>query len=113
MVSCFPLIVTPIASRNARILSLVDDSKTFIAGPILAWWHLSSCRRMSCRHTGKSLKLDRRLYFYLFALTAAAMLIHGYHPGIEDAEIYTPGIKHLLNPNLYPFGAEFFLNHAR
>jgi hypothetical protein len=31
----------------------------------------------------------------------------------EDAEIYIPGVKKLLNPALYPFGSEFFLHHAR
>src|SRR5262245_24869427 len=54
-----------------------------------------------------------RPYLYLILFTAGALFIHGYHPGIEDAEIYGPGIKKLLNPDLYPFGAEFFLNHAR
>jgi uncharacterized protein DUF6798 len=54
-----------------------------------------------------------RSYLYLALFTAGALLVHGYHPGIEDAEIYGPGIKKLLNPELYPFGAEFFLNHAR
>jgi len=54
-----------------------------------------------------------RPYFYLFLLTVGALFVHGYHPGVEDAEIYGPGIKKLLNPGLYPFGAEFFLNHAR
>src|SRR5438445_10982615 len=52
-------------------------------------------------------------YIYLALLTAGVLLVHGYHPGIEDAEIYIPGIKRILNPSLYPFGAEFFLNHAR
>src|SRR3989475_9429722 len=52
-------------------------------------------------------------YIYLALLTAGVLLVHGYHPGIEDAEIYVPGIKRILDPSLYPFGAEFFLNHAR
>src|SRR2546426_4165730 len=52
-------------------------------------------------------------YIYLALLTAGVLLMHGYHPGIEDAEIYVPGIKRILDPSLYPFGAEFFLNHAR
>ncbi len=54
-----------------------------------------------------------RPIFYLLIITAGAFLVHGYHPGAEDAEIYIPGIKKLLNPQLYPFGAEFFLNHAQ
>ena len=56
---------------------------------------------------------NRRAYLYLIVLTFGALLVHGYHPGIEDAEIYLPSIKKLLHPNLYPFGAEFFLDHAR
>src|SRR5215813_10801547 len=54
-----------------------------------------------------------RPYVYLILLTIGALFVHGYHPGVEDAEIYGPGIKKLLNPSLYPFGSEFFLNHAR
>lgn len=49
----------------------------------------------------------------LFFLTAAAVLVHGYHPFVEDAEIYVPGIKKLLNPGLYPFNDGFFASHAR
>jgi hypothetical protein len=49
----------------------------------------------------------------VFLLTAAAVFVHGYHPFIEDAEIYVPGIKKLLNPALYPFNDGFFASHAR
>lgn len=42
-------------------------------------------------------------------LTIAALFVHGYHPFAEDAEIYVPAIKKLLDPSLYPTGAEFFL----
>jgi hypothetical protein len=59
------------------------------------------------------LSSNLRPYAYLILLTIGALFVHGYHPGIEDAEIYGPGIKKLLNPSLYPFGSEFFLNHAR
>lgn len=48
----------------------------------------------------------------LFLLTAAAFLIHGYHPGAEDAEIYVPQVRKLLHPGLYPFGSELFESHA-
>jgi hypothetical protein len=48
----------------------------------------------------------------LFFLTAAAFLVHGYHPFVEDAEIYVPGIKQLLNPALYPYNTGFFASHA-
>jgi len=48
----------------------------------------------------------------LGGLTAAALLIHGYHLGVEDAEIYIPTVKKLLNPALYPYANEFFLSHG-
>ncbi len=46
------------------------------------------------------------------ALTAAALVIHGYHLGVEDAEIYIPTAKKLLHPALYPYANEFFLSHG-
>ena len=48
----------------------------------------------------------------LCLLTTAAVLVHGYHPFVEDAEIYVPGIKKLLNPELYPSNQGFFASHA-
>jgi len=44
--------------------------------------------------------------------TVAAFAIHGHHPAVEDAAIYNPGILKILNPSLFPFGAEFFETHA-
>ena len=29
----------------------------------------------------------------LLALSAAALFVHGYHMGVDDAEIYLPAIK--------------------
>ena len=49
----------------------------------------------------------------LAGLTAAALFIHGYHLGVEDAEIYLPAARWFHQPALYPFGREFFLSHAR
>ena len=49
---------------------------------------------------------------WLLPLTAAALLVHGYHPFAEDAEIYLPGIERILHPELFPVGREFFLSHA-
>ena len=46
-------------------------------------------------------------------VAALAVLIHGYHLGADDAAIYVPAIKRVADPGLYPFGAEFFLSHAR
>jgi len=46
-------------------------------------------------------------------ISCAAFLVHGYHPYVEDAEIYVPGIKKLLNPVLYPYNQAFYASHAR
>jgi hypothetical protein len=48
----------------------------------------------------------------LSLLTVAALLIHGYHPYAEDAEIYLPGVLKILNPKLFPVNTEFFGEHA-
>lgn len=48
----------------------------------------------------------------LALLSAATLLVHGYHPYVEDAEIYLPGVKKILNPALYPQNAAFFASHA-
>jgi hypothetical protein len=48
----------------------------------------------------------------LVLIGAAALLIHGYHPYAEDAEIYLPGVLKILNPSLFPANAEFFGEHA-
>lgn len=40
------------------------------------------------------------------------MLVQGYHPYAEDAEIYLPGVEKILHPELFPFGQEFFKAHA-
>jgi hypothetical protein len=48
----------------------------------------------------------------LLLLTAGALLVAGYHPFAEDAEIYLPGVERILNPGLFPVGQEFFLSHA-
>jgi hypothetical protein len=46
------------------------------------------------------------------ALTLVAVLIAGYHSGIEDDAIYLPAIKKLLNPALYPHDAQFFASQT-
>lgn len=48
----------------------------------------------------------------LLLMTAAALFVHGYHPYVEDAEIYLPGIERILHPQLFPMGREFFSSHA-
>lgn len=49
----------------------------------------------------------------LLVVAFVAILVHGYHPGVEDAEIYLPGIKKTLDPSLYPQNSVFFMSHAR
>jgi hypothetical protein len=46
-------------------------------------------------------------------LTMGAVLVQGYHPFSEDAEIYLPGVEKILHPKLFPVGQEFFKSHAR
>ncbi|MGA2377586.1 MAG: hypothetical protein ABSF72_18900, partial [Candidatus Sulfotelmatobacter sp.] len=48
----------------------------------------------------------------LLLLTTGALLVHGYHPYAEDAEIYLPGVEKILHPALFPAGQEFFASHA-
>ena len=48
----------------------------------------------------------------LFGLTAGALAVHGYHPAVEDAEIYLPGVLKQLQPSLFPYNSEFFTSHA-
>jgi len=48
----------------------------------------------------------------LLLLTLGALVVHGYHPYAEDAEIYLPGIEKLMHPALFPTGTEFFESHA-
>ncbi len=54
---------------------------------------------------------QRLPYLRLALLTGAALAIHGYHLGVEDAEIYIPAASKLIHPELFPFGAEFFQSH--
>ncbi|WP_348266030.1 hypothetical protein P8936_08875 [Edaphobacter paludis] len=46
-------------------------------------------------------------------LTAAVLLIHGYHPYAEDGGLYMAGIKRLLDPALYPHDPGFVTGHLR
>ncbi len=41
-------------------------------------------------------------------LTAAAMLVQGYHPGLEDDAFYLAAIKKNLHPGLFPHDSDFF-----
>jgi hypothetical protein len=70
-----------------------------------------SGREANPEHQGNA-RLKWKDTLIVLLLTGAGFLVAGYHPGAEDAEIYVPGIKKILNPALYPFGSEFFEAHA-
>ncbi len=40
-------------------------------------------------------------------LVPVVLLIHGYHPFAGDAGIYFAGVRHILDPALYPLNADF------
>ncbi|MHB8301808.1 MAG: DUF6798 domain-containing protein [Acidobacteriaceae bacterium] len=50
---------------------------------------------------------------FLPVLTLLALLIHGYHPYVDDAAIYVAGIEKVVHPSLFPFHAEYVLPHLR
>ena len=56
---------------------------------------------------------ERMPLLRLGLLTVAGVALHGYHMGVEDAEIYIPAAKKLLHPELYPYATEFFQTHGR
>ena len=56
--------------------------------------------------------LKPRDLLLLVLVTFGALLVHGYHPWAEDGEIYVPGIEKILQPELFPFNAQFFEAHA-
>jgi hypothetical protein len=45
-------------------------------------------------------------------LTWGALLVHGYHPFAEDAEIYLPGVENILQPGLFSTDARFFESYT-
>jgi hypothetical protein len=51
--------------------------------------------------------------FILALLTPAVLLIHGYHPFVDDGGIYVAGIRKLLDPKLFSFDSSFALAHTK
>ena len=56
--------------------------------------------------------MRRKDLLILLLLTFTALLIHGYHPGVEDSEIYLAGVEKTLDPSLFPIGNQYFESHA-
>jgi len=53
-------------------------------------------------------KFDPRTILLILTFSLLAMLVMGYHPGIEDDGVYLTAIKSNLNPALYPHDSQFF-----
>ncbi|MEP6914165.1 MAG: hypothetical protein ABJC89_00905 [Acidobacteriota bacterium] len=49
----------------------------------------------------------------LLMLAGVALLLHGYHFGVEDQTLYLPAIERHLAPALFPHDAVFFLTETR
>lgn len=54
---------------------------------------------------------DRAGIWISAALMPLAIILHGYHPYAEDGGVYLAGIKHLLDPRLYPAWSGFVTAH--
>jgi len=52
--------------------------------------------------------LRKRNILLIAALSIAAFVVMGYHPGIEDDSVYLSAVKSDLHPALYPYDSEFF-----
>ncbi len=52
-------------------------------------------------------------YIFLALLTALGLLVHGYHPGLEDDAVYMPAIKYHLDSGLYPHDSMFFMEQMK
>ena len=52
-------------------------------------------------------------HFFLLAISALTLLIHGYHPFADDAGLYVAGLEKLLDPTLFPVGMRFILSETR
>jgi hypothetical protein len=44
----------------------------------------------------------------VFLLACGAVLLHGYHFGVEDHFVYLPAIRQALDPALYPYDSIYF-----
>jgi hypothetical protein len=49
----------------------------------------------------------------LLPVTMLSAFVLGYHPYAEDAGIYMAGVKRLLDPSLFPIGAEFITGYTQ
>src|ERR1017187_2049815 len=52
--------------------------------------------------------LATKTLILLLGLPVFAIMVQGYHPGVEDDGVYLAAIKKDLNPALYPHDTDFF-----
>lgn len=50
----------------------------------------------------------KRGFLLIIGFSLLALLVMGYHPGLEDDGVYLAAVKSDLNPALYPHDSEFF-----
>jgi hypothetical protein len=65
------------------------------------------------RESAHSAAFHFRVIGLLLLLTLAALLIHGYHVGVEDQEVYLAAVNKSLDPAAYPFNARFFTEQTK
>ena len=65
------------------------------------------------RQSAHSAAIPYRVVGLLGLLTLAAILIHGYHVGVEDQEVYLAAVNKTLDPSAYPFNARFFIEQTK
>ena len=54
------------------------------------------------------MKTQIKNFCLLVLVSLGALLVEGYHPGVEDDAVYLSAIQHRLNPALYPHDFRFF-----
>ena len=98
-------------SANApRVVAESPDSGSDLTSGVSAISVDSEPRENPNAASGQAAKV--RDILILLLLTSGALMVHGYHPGAEDAEIYLPGIEKILRPDLFSFNDQFFQSHA-
>ena len=92
---------------NESVLKAAPHDEERRAGAPIVFW-TTDCiiareKRMKNRwNDSAAATLRAGEWLLLAALTVGAVLVHGYHGGAEDAEIYLPGVLKQLNPALFP-----------
>ena len=94
----------PGAGHRRALLQSGNDGTTTTAGPAA---DVAERTRIARRDVGLGTRAALR-WLALLPLSAFAILMQGYHPGLEDDAFYLAAIKQNLNPSLFPHDADFF-----